>query len=137
MAIVKDEKGVVMTFASALTDKMEQTGTSIGDLAKKLDTTYEHTRKLTKALAFPSKFMLKQICELMKMNFKEQEQAVLADKLRSKFGTMPDVIAGKDPRFRELEEILPNLTEAQFDMILASATGMAEMNNKHKARKSS
>jgi hypothetical protein len=99
-------------------------------LAEELDATYEHVRKIVRGIGFPSKRMLKDICSALDLNFEEMNRLAVSDRIEKKYGSVPAEISGKTPRFIKLERILPQLSDEQFNMLLASAEGLARANRR-------
>jgi transcriptional regulator with XRE-family HTH domain len=124
----KEEPKQVGEFADALLDAMAKKQMDIGDLAKKIGTTYEHARKLVKTYAFPSKLLLEKICHVLNMELDHTQRLVVADKIKHKYGSIPQELAGKTPRFEEIERILPKLTDEQFRMFVNIGKSMVKTN---------
>jgi hypothetical protein len=53
---------------------------------------------------------------------------VVADKLSKKYGDVAYTAQGKNPRFLEIERLLPTLTEEQFQIVLGVVEGIARRN---------
>lgn len=117
-----------LQFATMVVNRLEEMNWPVMKLAKELETTYEHTRKLTKSAAFPSRLLLKQICSLLKLDFHEMDRLVIADKIQRKYGSIPAELAGKSPRFTEIERLLPNITDEQFEIIKGQLQGWDRVN---------
>jgi len=111
-------------FAAALSDQMKVKGWDIAKLARELETSYEYARRLTVGRSFPSRFALKSICKMLGLDYGAMWQLVLSDKIQQKYGAVP----GKNPRFAELERLLPNITEDQFQTLLGMVEGWAARN---------
>lgn len=122
-------------FGQMLASALESKRMSIDDLAiaVKKETgegTYEHMRKLYKGMAFPSRLLLKEICRILNLSFKEADEAATRDKVEKKFGSAFHRVVGRDPRVAEWEAIVPHLTEEQQHMLLTMARGLARENRK-------
>lgn len=115
-------------FATKISEVMEGRGLSVAWLSRELDITYEHVRKICHGLAFPSRYILKDICRLLDLDLEDMQKLVIADKIQNKYGGIPFELAGKTPRFVELERVLPKLTQEQFESLLDMAEGMAKRN---------
>ena len=124
----KEEREQVGLFADALLDAMAEKQMDIGDLAKRIGTTYEHARKLVKTYAFPSRLLLEKICRVLDMDLDEAHRLVVVDKIKHKYGSIPQELAGKTPRFEEIERILPKLTDEQFRMFVNIGKSMVKTN---------
>lgn len=101
---------------AALDDK----NLTIKDLALSLNITYEHARRLTRGLAPPSRFILKDLCALLDLNYQEMLRLSTADNIRRKYGTIPLELAGKDPSLEPVERGWPKLTDDQRALIVAT-----------------
>lgn len=117
-----------------LQECLEQKGWSIRRLAENAELTYEHARKLVRGIAFPSKRLLKTLCELLGLKYGEMEKLVVGAKIRRKYGTIPMEIAGKNPRFERFEYLLPKLTAEQFEDIYAATEGIIRRNRRQRSR---
>ncbi len=115
-------------FAQAINDKMAELSLTLLELSDKTGASYEHVRKLSRGLASPSPLMLKEICEVLKLNRKDMERIVTADKIRAQFGKIPDEIAGKNPEMTKLEQYWPNLTPEQKAGLEAQARTLIQLN---------
>jgi transcriptional regulator with XRE-family HTH domain len=117
-------------FAVALNNKLEQKGWSVLRLAKELDATYEHVRKIAKGLTFPSMRFLKDLCRVLGLDYGEMARLVVADKIERKYGGIPAELAGKDPRFTQIERLLPALSDEQFHTVLGILQDMDRRNRR-------
>jgi transcriptional regulator with XRE-family HTH domain len=113
-----------------VSDRMEDRGLSIRDLAAKLDITYEHVRRITRGEGVPSKFVLKAVCEALGLNFKEAEKLATADRIQKKYGDVPLELAGKEPELEPLERVWSELSEEQKRNILSMAQAWARSNRR-------
>lgn len=102
------------------------------DLAVSTGTTYEHTRKLCHGLAFPSKYLLVTICEELGLDLAKMKQLLITDKIQRTYGEIPEALTGKDPRFAQIEHLLPKITEEQFNIILGQLEGWDRLNRESK-----
>jgi hypothetical protein len=120
--------------ASEVQKKLEEKDWSILRLSKELDASYEHTRKIVHGLAFPSKRMLRDICHILGLDFKRMEKLAVADRIERRYGGIPLELAGKNPRFIQVERILPHLSDEQFQNVLAMLQDMDRRNRGIKKR---
>jgi transcriptional regulator with XRE-family HTH domain len=104
-------------FGDAIQDAMAKQGKSIQDLANALEVTYEHARRLVKGMAFPSKPILKEVCKYLSLNVEQMNQSLVADKLKHKYGTVPQKIYGANPKLERITQNLLKLNDEQFDMV--------------------
>jgi len=117
-------------FAKALSERLEAKGWDIADLARQIDSSYEYGRQLVRGYTFPGKHVLKSICTVLDLDQEEMRKLVVGDKISKKYGGIPPELTGKDPRFLEIERLLPQLTEQQFDFIVGAIEGIAKRNRR-------
>jgi lambda repressor-like predicted transcriptional regulator len=115
-------------FAAALSDQMKVKGWDIARLHKELDVSYEYARRLTLGRSFPSRFMTKMICKMLGLDPEKMWALVISDKVTQKYGAVP----GKNARFAELERLLPEISEDQFQTLMGMVEGWAARNRRPK-----
>ena len=54
----------------------------------------------------------------------------VADRIERRYGDIPAELAGKSPRFTQVERLLPNLTQDQFRMIVDTLQGFDRDNRR-------
>jgi transcriptional regulator with XRE-family HTH domain len=107
---------------------------TLRDLAEKVESTYEHMRKLVRGTAQPSKAMLKEICRALDLNFEDMRQLVEEDRMQRKYGDAVYKMVGKDPRIGELESAgLGQLTDEQVKVVANMVQTFARGNRKSHA----
>jgi ribosome-binding protein aMBF1 (putative translation factor) len=111
-----------------VTEAMNAQGVSIRSLAESLDITYEHARRISRGEAVPSKFILKAVCSLLELDYKELERLATQDKIRKKYGEVSLVLAGKDPTLEPIERAWPKLTDDQKKDAITMITAWAKRN---------
>lgn len=114
-----------------LAQTMEEQGVSIRDLSERLGITYEHIRRLVRGEGVPSRFVLKMICDELKMDFHESEKLATADKIRKKYGTIPLELSGKKPGMESIERAWDKLTPTQQIDATTMIVGWAKRNSGH------
>src|SRR5579864_3245964 len=97
-------------FAQALYDRLEQIRMDLRELAARTDSTYEHMRKMRIGATNPSPLMLKAICQATGLNLEEMRRLVVADQIKSQYGSIPEELAGKDPTMGRIERAWKHLT---------------------------
>ena len=107
---------------------MEQREVSIRDLAEHMEATYEHARRMARGESIPSKFLLKELCKFLGIDFHAAEKASTADKIQEKYGTIPQEIAGKTAGLDPIERVWPQLTEEQQQSVIVMVQGWVKMN---------
>jgi hypothetical protein len=115
-------------FAKTLEERLEAKGWDIAELARQIDCSYEYGRQLVRGYTFPGKHVLKRICTALALDQEQMRKLVVGDKLSKKYGGIPPELTGKDPRFLEIERLLPQLTEPQFDFIVGAIEGITRRN---------
>src|SRR5438270_9550221 len=93
-------------FAAMVQAGMEAAKKEIRDLNEACEMTYEHTRKVVKGLAHPSKNMIKVFAHELGIPREDLERAAMQDRLRSKYGERAtEVISGIPRRLEALVSI--------------------------------
>ena len=115
-------------FSDALEKHMNDKKISIRDLSSLVGITYEHARRITKGLAFPSPRLFKDVCEALKVKPGEWEKLLVADQMETKFGGVTATLAGKNPAFVPFEKVLYKLTEEQRKAFLMQMNAVAAQN---------
>lgn len=105
---------------------------SLRDIAAKLDYSYEQIRKFYIGTSFPSKLALKELCKMLDINEREAEKAVAGDRMERKYGASAYNVLGRDPRTAQLESLLPQLNNQEWDMFVSQLRGYV-----HEKRKKS
>lgn len=85
--------------AHRLQRAMDEQHLDIKTLAEKIDTTYEHARKITKGTTYPSRHILRNISHALKIGLPELEELATEDRVRHKFGGTVDRIVGQNPEY--------------------------------------
>lgn len=99
---------------------------SIKELAEQVDLSYEQTRRLVNGSALPSREAIERICAILGADLKKMTTLLFAEKSQRVYGSdVVSEVTGKDPRFSELEPLLPQLTQEQFETLRALAEVMA------------
>lgn len=103
-------------FGSALHEAMERKGVGLRELAALTDGTYEHMRKLIKGLAYPSKYLLKELCRVLGTDESQMDELITQDKLEHKFGDKVHSLMGNDPNLQRFAPYTPYLSAEQLEM---------------------
>lgn len=96
-----------------ISKKLAEKDLEILDLAKELEVSYEHARRIVKGLGVPSKPILRIICTYLGMNYKEAEKMVTVDKIQKKYGGIPLELSNKKPGLEPIERVWDSLTPSQ------------------------
>ncbi len=111
---------------AVLTERMKKLNLSMSDLAAKVGTSYEHVRNITKGNAVPSQFMVQALATALGMNNVELDRIATADRIRTKFGTIPLELAGKNPELEPLERVWSHLSQEHKADLIAQAQAWAK-----------
>lgn len=123
-------------FGTALAEALEREKLSLRELAAAIDGSYEHLRKLLKWNDFhvsPSKYILKDLCKVLHMNYEEMENLVTQDKLEYKYGKSLHRVMGTHPEVAPFEEVIPYLTQEQRESFLAQMKAVTRQNRRARA----
>jgi hypothetical protein len=115
-------------FAEALLDALKTRNLEMNEFSNLVEITYEHGRKLSKGLAFPSKHLLRTICTALDLSYEQMQRKVTVDKIRRKHGAVLLELAGKDPKFEKFEHMLRLLDDSQLQDLYLMARAMAQRN---------
>jgi hypothetical protein len=116
--------------AEILSHAMKEQGVAIRDLAIKLGITYEHTRRVVGGDSIPTKWILKPICEELGLNFEALDKLATGEKIRKKYGVIPDDVLARDPSFVAVEKLWKQLNETQRHDMISMMQGLARGNRK-------
>lgn len=122
-------------FGQKLQAAMDEKRMEIRDLSDAIGSTYEYVRKLVRGLALPSKYMLKILCDHLKLNFDEMATLVTSDHLNKKYGGIPLELAGKNPAVEPFERNWKHLNKDQRDILLTQLRTFVSNNRKHAREK--
>ncbi len=128
MPIKMDVKG---NFGNALAAAVDKKGVSLRELAELLDVTYEHLRKLIRSEALPSSYLLRDVCKHLGLNLADMEEAVIRDKMAKQYsaGALSKVMK-RNPRMARLEPLVPLLSDAEYETVLAMIRGLVRPHQK-------
>lgn len=115
-------------FATALDRAMREKRITKKNLAAATGISYEHIRKLVKGVAYPSRYAMKEICELLSLDVNKMQQLLVSDRIENKFGGIPHQILGKHPELSLLAPMWDNLTAEQKHIIKMTVKNLAEEN---------
>ena len=107
--------------SEVISARLEETDMSIKDLSDAIDIVYEHTRRIVRGEAVPSKQTLKVICTALKLNYTELLETLNEAKVREKYGDLPLMMAGRKPSLEPLERVWDMLAPEQQQDIISMA----------------
>lgn len=116
--------------ARALSERMNELGRSIREVAASSGLTYEHVRKLVKGEAYPSRLALRELCRVLTLDAAQMDQLAIADRLEKKYGGIPHALAGRHPELSLLAPWWDLLTAEQKQMFRIQIRSVAESNQK-------
>lgn len=90
------------------------------------DITYEQIRRITKGEYPPSRMLLRVVCNLLGLNFKQLDDILSEDILRRKHGDVLLRMAGQNPELAPFERVWGRLSEGDKQGLIASAEAMAK-----------
>ncbi len=115
-------------FGTGLRSAMDAKGLSARDLADRAKITYEHVRKLIRGDAYPSKSLLRVICQELDWDPERALQLSHTDKIERKFGGVPAMLAGKNPELSEIERHWEYLNDEQKNTVKVLIAALADRN---------
>jgi transcriptional regulator with XRE-family HTH domain len=128
--VVKKEREKTRT-AELIEEAMNAQNLSIRDVALKADTSYEHIRNiLNNGKVVPSRFLLKELAKILKLDWKELERAEVSDRIRLKFGPAALEIQGQNPELEPIERVWLKLSEEHKADIIAMVQTFAKRDSK-------
>lgn len=101
--------------------RMEEKNKSIRELSKDIDVVYETIRGFVTGNTVPSPHILKEICEVLGLNFKEMKTLRVSDEITRKHGVLPPELSKKNPELDPLERLWPKLSEEHKSDLIAMA----------------
>lgn len=82
-------------FPEALLRTIERQGISLTDLARRVNSTYEHIRRLVRGLSYPSPPLLHSIARELGDSSEKLQQIMELDKIYDKYGRIPQFLMVK------------------------------------------
>lgn len=107
-------------FSTALKAAIEEADLSLVELAQKIDSSYEHMRKLVAGKAYPSIHLLRILANILKADKEEWAELVESDKLHAKYKHLPKFL-NQSPAMEKFQPVIPRLTEENQDVLLQMA----------------
>jgi hypothetical protein len=113
-------------FGNHLLTVMRENDIDLRGLSTKVNSTYEHLRKLVKGLAYPSEYMLDQLDEALK-GFNRQHAGELRDVDKSQRRLKNfHAITKRNPELDRFEEVWPQLSRTQKDTMFKMLDSLLE-----------
>jgi transcriptional regulator with XRE-family HTH domain len=124
---IKNEQPTTL-FAAKMVERMEAFGLETIDISDKTGATYQHIRGILKGQSFPSPFFLKELCRVLELDFTEATKLVAADKIKHKYGDIPEELAGKKPGLIPVERVWDEITPEQQEEFIKRLRAQARTN---------
>jgi hypothetical protein len=114
-------------FASLMRMSMEERGMSLTDVARAVEISYEHARRLAKGLTPPGHALTEVVSRVLGFNAAHAWDAAQSDRLQKKFGVQLDrkTIMKEHARIEECRNMLVALTPVQYQAVLSILRGFA------------
>lgn len=103
-------------FNARLCQRMNELDISTGELATRVDLTYEQVRKLRLGHCLPSPSALERLCAVLRVSKRDMSQRVLKDRMIFKFGDAAWAYWGINPKAAPLYIFLPLLTREEQEI---------------------
>lgn len=107
-------------FGNALKGAVEASGMSLTQLAQKVDSTYEHMRKLVAGRAYPSVHLLRALANTLHADREKWSELIEADKLFRRYKNLPKFL-NVSSTLEPFQAIVPRLSEANREVLLEMA----------------
>jgi transcriptional regulator with XRE-family HTH domain len=120
-------------FGQEMVARMDALHLSVRELARRAQTSYEHIRKIIHGSAFPSKYLLRSLCDLLRLDLPEMERMLVAERIKRKYGVVTEEPARNDSGLQTLEDRWRLLTPAQQADVLATLEDLVRRNGKEGA----
>lgn len=117
-------------FGQEMVAKMDALHLSVREVARRGQTSYEHIRKILHGSAFPSKYLLRSLCDTLHLDLAQMERVLVAERIKRKYGVVPEDTSGNHPELRAVEECWQLLTPAQKEEILAAMENIVRKNGR-------
>lgn len=108
-----------------ISSRMGELGMSIKELAKAIEVTYEHARRIVKEESVPSKQLMKAVSGALEMPRETLESASVEDKIRIRYKDLPASIIERKAGLEPIERVWENLGPDQRENLIALAQSMA------------
>jgi transcriptional regulator with XRE-family HTH domain len=115
-----------------ISDAMEERGVSIRDLAKKLDLSYEHVRRIVRGITIPSTALLLMMCSELGLDKTAMLAAARMTKVLKDYGGIPPELIGHKAGLEPIERVWDRLTDDQQKDAVTMIEGWARRNRSKK-----
>jgi transcriptional regulator with XRE-family HTH domain len=114
---------------SKLYEIAQQKGHSIEQITEQTDVGYEQVRRILRGLTIPSKPVLRQICEFLKLDFEEFSRIRSRDEIRKKHGVNVLREFSLEHDLAKLETAWPSLRDEQKRLLLGMLESFLKENS--------
>lgn len=117
-------------FAQKVLQRMEELNLGTIDVSDKTGATYQHIRGIVKGDSFPSPYFLRILCDVLGLDSLEMNKLLAVDKIKHKFGELPELLTGKDPSLAPVEQAWKSLNREQRDELIKRAKDLERLNRR-------
>ena len=118
-------------FSKALKEAVERQSFSLTELAQRVDSTYEHMRKLVAGRAYPSRDLLLRLAALLRADVNRWDEFCQWDRLHRQYGGIPKCVQLSDS-MKPFKRVVPKLSPEQRATLLAFARVLMEQESRRK-----
>jgi transcriptional regulator with XRE-family HTH domain len=115
-------------FSAALKSAIEASDMSLAELAEKVESSYEHLRKLVAGRAYPSLHLLRILATTLKADRDKWAELVEADRFYKDYKYLPKFMQ-QSPELEPFETVIPKLSPASRDSLLKMANVLLKQEN--------
>jgi hypothetical protein len=113
-------------FGQLLAQGVRKKDISLGDLAAKLDYSYEQLRKLYLGLSSPSPLLVKELSKILGLDAEIAQQAATDGRMQRRYGTKGLKALGRDPRLATLDAVAALLSDQELHTLITVAQGLVK-----------
>lgn len=117
-------------FGKAMEEALKKRHMTLSSFAESMGISYEHSRRLMKSLAYPSRALFEKVCRILELNPAHAKELLTADKLRYKYGDVQLKLAGRNPKTYDLETMIADLPPAQIELLKGIVRTMLDSNKR-------
>jgi len=113
----------------ALQRAIELRRISLDHLAQRVDSTYEHMRRLVRGLAYPSRNLLRSIAMVLGEDFEQLQNKLELDKLYERYGGIPKFLKSEPRLPKQLQDDFMKLSPCNREIAVATARILLKYQN--------
>lgn len=107
-------------FVPALNEAIKRRGVTVVELAQRVDSSYEHMRRLTCGQAYPSRRLLRSLADQLGQDFESLEMLIEWDKIHDEYGCIPKFLECREET-KLFRNLVPKLSPMGQEIVLAAA----------------